>query len=70
VKPKPLAHGPRNRQNRFRAARREIATDRDRSPVADVLTAMSLFRVLHGQTVDANFMRQVIDTLVRPALST
>ena len=52
------------------AARGEIAADRDWSPVADVLTAMSLFRVLNGQAVDANFMRQVIDTLVLPALST
>ena len=52
------------------AARGEIAADRDWSLVADVLTAMSLLRVLNGQTVDANFMRQVIDTLIRPALST
>ena len=52
------------------AARGEIAADRDWSLVADVLTAMSLFRVLSGQTVDAKFMRQVIDTLVLPALST
>jgi len=52
------------------AARGEIAADRDWSLVADVLTAMSLLRVLSGQTVDAGFMRQVIDTLVLPALST
>jgi AcrR family transcriptional regulator len=52
------------------AARGEIAADRDWSLVADVLTAMSLFRVLNGQTVDADFFRQVIDTLVLPALST
>ncbi|OBI15615.1 TetR family transcriptional regulator [Mycobacterium sp. E2327] len=52
------------------AARGEIAADRDWSPVADVLTAMSLFRVLNGQTVDAGYFRQVIDTLVLPALST
>lgn len=52
------------------AARGEIAADRDLSLVADVLTAMSLLRVLNGQTVDADFMRQVIDTVVLPALST
>jgi len=52
------------------AARGEIAADRDWSLVADVLTAMSLLRVLNGQTVDAEFIRQVIDTLVLPALST
>lgn len=52
------------------AARGEIAADRDWSLVADVLTATSLFRVLNGQTVDAGFFRQVIDTLVLPALST
>lgn len=51
------------------AARGEIAADRDWSLVADVLTATSLFRVLNGQTVDAGFFRQVIDTLVLPALS-
>jgi AcrR family transcriptional regulator len=52
------------------AARGEIAADRDWSLVADVLTAMSLLRVLNGQTVDAEFIRQVINTLVLPALST
>lgn len=52
------------------AARGEIAGDRDWSLVADVLTAMSLFRVINGQTVDAGFFRQVIDTLVLPAVST
>lgn len=51
-------------------ARGEIAADRDWSLVADVLTAMSLLRVLNGRTVDANFLRQVTDTLVLPALST
>jgi len=51
------------------AARGEIAADRDWSLVADALTAMSLLRVLNGQTVDAEFMRQVIDTVVLPALS-
>ena len=52
------------------AARGEIAADRDWSMVADVLTAMGLLRVLNGQTVDANFMREVIETLILPALST
>lgn len=52
------------------AARGEIAADRDWSLVADVLTAMSLLRALNRQTVDANFLRQVTDTLVLPALST
>ncbi|WP_084027697.1 TetR/AcrR family transcriptional regulator [Mycobacterium avium] len=51
------------------AARGEIAADRDWSLVADVLTAMSLLRALNGQTVDASFIRQVIDTLVLPAVS-
>jgi AcrR family transcriptional regulator len=51
-------------------ARGEIAADRDWSLVANVLTAMSLLRVLNGQTVDAKFLRQVTDTLVLPALST
>jgi len=52
------------------AARGEISADRDWSLVADVLTAMSLLRVLNGQSADADFLRQVIDTLVLPALST
>lgn len=52
------------------AARGEISAERDWSLVADVLTAMSLLRVLNGQTADADFLRRVIDTLVLPALST
>ncbi|MCV7408775.1 TetR family transcriptional regulator [Mycobacterium florentinum] len=50
-------------------ARGEIPADRDWSLVANVLTAMSLLRVLNGQTVDAKFLRQVTDTLVLPAIS-
>lgn len=50
------------------AARGEIPADRDWSLVADVIVAMSLLRVVSGQNVDANFVRQVIDTLVLPAL--
>ncbi|WAJ44595.1 TetR/AcrR family transcriptional regulator [Mycobacterium sp. Aquia_216] len=50
-------------------ARGEIAADRDWSLVANVLTAMSLLRVLNGQTVDAKFLRQVTETLVLPAIS-
>nr|WP_232232204.1 TetR/AcrR family transcriptional regulator [Mycobacterium triplex] len=52
------------------AARGEIAADRDWSLVADVLNAMCLLRVLNGQSVDADFIRQVIDTIVLPALCT
>jgi AcrR family transcriptional regulator len=51
------------------AARGEIAADRDWSLVADVLTAMSLLQVLNGKSVDADFIRRVIETLVVPALS-
>jgi AcrR family transcriptional regulator len=51
------------------AARGEIAADRDWSLVADVLTAMSLLRVLNRQTVDAEFFRQVISSIILPALS-
>jgi AcrR family transcriptional regulator len=47
--------------------RGEIA-DRDWSLVADALTAMGLMRVLSGHSVDAGFIRQVIDTLVLPAV--
>jgi hypothetical protein len=50
------------------AARGEISSDRDWSLVADVVTAMALMRVISGQTVDAKFIRQVIDTLVLPAV--
>jgi hypothetical protein len=50
------------------AARGEIAADRDWSLVADVIVAMSLLRGVSGQSVDANFIREVIDTLVLPAL--
>jgi AcrR family transcriptional regulator len=51
------------------AARGEIAADRDWSLVADVLNAMSLLRALSGQSVDADFIRQVIETIVIPAVS-
>jgi AcrR family transcriptional regulator len=49
-------------------ARGEIASDQDWSLVTDVTTAMSLLQVIRGQHVDAAFVRQVIDTLVMPAI--
>ncbi len=50
------------------AERKEIPADRDYSLVTDVATAMSLLRVTRGERVDAAFVRQVIDTLVIPAI--
>jgi AcrR family transcriptional regulator len=50
------------------AARGEIPADRDWSLVADVVLAMGLLEVVRGQTVDAKFVRHVIDTLVLPAV--
>jgi AcrR family transcriptional regulator len=50
------------------AARGEISADRDWSLVADVSLAMGLLRLVRGQTVDTKFLRQVIDTLVVPAV--
>lgn len=52
------------------ADRGEISATRDWSLVADVLTAMGLLRVISGQSVDAKFIRQVIDTLIVPAVQT
>lgn len=52
------------------AARGEIDPNRDWSLVSGVLTAMSLLRALNGQSVDAEFIRQIIDTLLLPAVST
>jgi AcrR family transcriptional regulator len=52
------------------AARGEISADRDWSLVADVVLAMGLLEVVRGQTVDAKFVRHVIDTLVLPAVQT
>lgn len=52
------------------AARGEISGDRDWSLVVDVMLAMGLLQVVRGQTVDASFVRQVIDTLVLPAVRT
>jgi AcrR family transcriptional regulator len=49
-------------------ARGEITSDQDWSLVTDVTTAMSLLQVIRGQRVDAAFVRQVIDTLVMPAI--
>jgi AcrR family transcriptional regulator len=51
------------------AARGEVAADRDWSLVAEVTTAMALLRVIRGETVDAAFVRQVLDSLVLPALA-
>lgn len=52
------------------AARGEIDPQRDWSLVADVVLAMGLLQVVRGQRIDAAFVRQVIDTLVLPALHT
>ncbi|ORV48677.1 TetR family transcriptional regulator [Mycobacterium europaeum] len=50
------------------ADRGEVSSDRDWSLVADVLLGMGLLQVARGQTVDANFVRRVIDTLILPAV--
>jgi AcrR family transcriptional regulator len=50
------------------AERGEIAPDRDWSVLADVLPAMGLLRVVEGQRVDAGFVREVIDTVILPAV--
>lgn len=50
------------------AARGEVSPHRDWSPVADVLTAMGLMRVVSGQSLDAKHVREVIDTLILPAV--
>ncbi len=52
------------------ADRGQISATRDWSLVADVILAMSLLRVIRGQTVDATFVRQVIETLILPAVRT
>jgi AcrR family transcriptional regulator len=52
------------------ASRGEISADRDWSLVADVVLAMGLLQVVRGQTVDAQFVRQAIDTIVLPAVQT
>jgi hypothetical protein len=52
------------------AARGEVSADRDWSLVADVVLAMGLVQVVRGRTVDAKFVRQVIDALVLPAVQT
>lgn len=48
--------------------RGEIAADRSWSLIADTLTALGLMRVISGQSVDAAFVREVIDTLILPAV--
>jgi AcrR family transcriptional regulator len=50
------------------ATRGEVKPREDWSLVADVLTAMGLLRVIGGQSVDATFIRDVIDTLVLPSI--
>lgn len=51
------------------ADRGEIPGDRDWSLVADVIVAMGLLRAVSRQAVDADFVRQVINTLVLPAVT-
>ena len=48
--------------------RGEISADRNLALIADALTAMGLMRVISGQSVDATYVREVIDTLVLPAV--
>ncbi|TGD86523.1 TetR/AcrR family transcriptional regulator [Mycolicibacterium sp. CH28] len=48
--------------------RGEISSTLDLALIADVLTAMALQRVISGRRVDAPFARQVIDTLILPAV--
>ena len=50
------------------ADRGEIPATRDWSLVADVMLAMGLLRIIGGQTVDADLVRQVIETFVLPAV--
>ncbi|MBS9536106.1 TetR/AcrR family transcriptional regulator [Mycobacterium sp. M1] len=50
------------------ADRGEVAPGRDWSLVADVLVGVGLIRVMGGQRFDAKFAREVIDTLVLPAV--
>lgn len=50
------------------AARGEIDADRDWSLVSDVVLAMGLLQVVRGQTLDAGFVRAVLDQVVLPAL--
>ncbi|KUI35512.1 TetR/AcrR family transcriptional regulator [Mycobacterium sp. GA-2829] len=50
------------------AERGEIPADRDYSIITDVVTALGLLRVIGGQSVDAAFVRRVIDTIVLPAI--
>jgi AcrR family transcriptional regulator len=44
-------------------ARGELAGERDWSLVAEAIAATVLLRVVSGQTVDASFAQQIIDTL-------
>lgn len=52
------------------AVRREELVDRDWSLVADAVTAMGLIRVISGFSVDAGYVRKVIDALILPAVYT
>lgn len=50
------------------ADRGEIPADRDWTLIADTTSALGLLRIGAGQTVDADFIREVIDTLVLPSV--
>lgn len=51
------------------AVRRGDIVDRDWTLVADVVGAMAFMRVLSRQSVDVHYLRNVIETLVLPAVS-
>jgi len=48
--------------------RGEIPAERNRPLIADTLTALGLMRIVSGQSVDAAFVREAIDTLILPAV--
>ena len=50
------------------AVQRGDIAERDWSLIADALTAMSLMHIISGQVIDAAFVRDVIDTLILPAV--
>lgn len=50
------------------ASRGEISAESDWALIADTISGIGLLRMVTGQAVDAQFVRQVIDTLILPAV--
>jgi AcrR family transcriptional regulator len=50
-------------------ARREIPAERDLELIPDILIGLNLMRILHGQTLDREHIRRVLQTIIYPLVT-